>query len=372
MRILQIGMTDNLGGIESYLINYYRNINKEKVQFDFINIYNQNLCFQDEIEKLGGKVYKVSSYYKHPLKYVNEVKKLIKKNNYEIIHCNMNSAVMLYPLIAAKFAGAKVIIAHSHNNCSDKGILKKILHNVNKHFIDLFANYYFACSREAGEWFFSKKNMAGDNFFVINNPIDINKFVYSERIRKKVKKELHIEDDTFTVGHVGRFTPQKNHDFLIEVFEKFHKMNNNSKLILIGVGELQDKIRIKVKKKNLTNNVIFLNNRNDVNEIMQCMDFFILPSLYEGFGIVLIEAQASGLPILTSLNIPDSVKITDSFHKLPLNVQPEKWARKIKEITIKNRTLDKKLMVFDVDKCSRALENIYYDCLKRKEYNLNE
>ena len=156
MRVLQIGMTDNLGGIETFLINYYRNIDKTKIQFDFVNIYDKKLYFQDEIENMGGKVYKLTSYYKKPIKYIKELIRTINENNYEIIHCNMNSAAMIYPLIAGKFSKAKIIIAHSHNSSSDKGILKSILHSINKHFIPFFANTFFACSNEAGKWFFSE------------------------------------------------------------------------------------------------------------------------------------------------------------------------------------------------------------------------
>ena len=164
IRVLQLGMTDTLGGIETFLMNYYRNIDKSRVQFDFVNIYSNDLCFQNEIISLGGNVYKAPNYYKHPFKYIMFVSKLIKEYDYKIVHCNMNSAAMLFPLIAAKVASAKIIISHSHNASSDKGIIKTIMHNINKHFIPFFANYYFACSYKAGKWFYSKRILNYRNF----------------------------------------------------------------------------------------------------------------------------------------------------------------------------------------------------------------
>lgn len=360
IKVLQMGMTDNLGGIETYLINYYRNIDKNKVQFDFTNIYSNKLCFQDEMENMGAKIYKVPNYYKHPLKYIFEVKDIIKNNNYEIVHCNMNSAAMLYPLIAAKIAGAKIIIAHSHNSSSDKGVAKTILHNVNKHFIPLFANRYFACSVEAGQWFFSKKIIDSSDFKIIKNAIDINKFKFNEEIRNKVRKSLCIDKNTFVIGHVGRFAKQKNHSFLIDIFNDVVKKNYNSKLILVGIGELQDKIKNKVKILKLESKVLFLNNRNDVNEIMQAMDVFVLPSLYEGLGIVLVEAQSSGLPVITTNQIPSVTKISDNYRCLSLKESSNDWAKEIVMLKKVERT-NVKLNQFDIKVCSNELVQLYLE-----------
>lgn len=318
MRILQIGMTDNLGGIETFLINYYRNIDKTKIQFDFVNIYKEKLYFQEEIENMGGKVYKLTSYYKNPIKYIKELKKLINQNKYEIVHCNMNSAAMIYPLIAGKISNAKVIIAHSHNSSSDKGLLKSVLHNINKHFIPLFANTFFACSNEAGKWFFNKNILNSDKFKVIYNAIDTEKFIYNEQIRHKKQKELKLDKNKIIIGHVGRFEKQKNHEFLIDIFNEILKINPNVMLLLIGEGSLKQHIKEKVTKLDLEDKVIFLGKRNDVNELYQVMDVFVFPSLYEGLGTVLIEAQYSGLPCVVSNNIPKEAQITRRFEYLEL------------------------------------------------------
>ena len=278
IKVLQIGMTDNLGGIESYLINYSRNIDRSRVSFDFINISSNPLCFEEELKKSGSQIYKISSYYKNPLKYIIELKKIIKKNNYQIIHCNMNSAVMLFPLIAAKMAKAKVIIAHAHNSSSDKGFLKSLLHVVNKRFIPFFANTYFACSYKAGEWFFNRRILNGNHFYLIYNAIDEEKFKYSKNTRKKVREKLNIKDNTFVIGHVGRFVVQKNHMFLIETFYEFQKRYSNTLLLLIGIGPLFEKMQLKVKKLGLSSSVKFLGQQTNVNELYQAMDIFAFSS----------------------------------------------------------------------------------------------
>lgn len=367
IRILQIGMTDNLGGIETFLINYYRKIDKEKYQFDFINIYNNPLCFQEEIINMGGKIYNVSSYYKHPIKYIREVVKIINENNYEIIHCNMNSAAMIFPLVAGKISNAKVVISHSHNSSSDKGLPKTILHNIGKHFIPIFANTYFSCSLKAGEWFYSKKILKSDNHYIIYNSVDLNKFKYDEKLRSKIRKKFNIDDDNFVIGHVGRFNKQKNHAFLIKVFNEIHKINENSTLFLIGQGPLQKRIEEKVKKLNLEKSVIFLGKRNDVSELYNAMDLFVLPSLYEGLPLVGIEAQASNVECVFSDSITHELQISDKCWYIPLN--KELWTRLIliistnKKSNKANNSID--TSNFDINISTNRLINIYDERLRK-------
>lgn len=337
IKVLQVGMTDNLGGIENYLINYYRNIDKSKVQFDFINIYPNDLCFQDELISGGSKVYKVSNYYKHPIKYIKEVKRIVRDNNYDIIHCNMNSAVMLYPLIAAKKGGAKVVIAHSHNASSDKGVIKSLLHSINKRFIPLFANKYFACSDKAGQWFYSKKILNSNNYYVIKNAINTDKFKYNEKVRENKRRELNISDDTLLLGHVGRFNRQKNHTFLIDIFNEVHKKNTNSKLVLVGIGPLYNEIENKINQLDLNDSVLLLGQRNDVNELMQAMDIFVLPSLYEGLPLVGVEAQASGLNCIFSSSVTTTISLFDNNKFISLKESADYWANIILECKKNNR-----------------------------------
>ncbi len=357
IRILQMGMTDNQGGIETFLINYYRNIDKSKIQFDFTNIYNNKLCYQDEIEKSGGKIYEVSNYYKHPIKYIKDVIKIIKENNYSIVHCNMNSAVMIYPLIAAKIAHAKFIIAHSHNSSSDKGIVKKVLHNINRNFIPFLATNYWACSDKAGIWFF-KKNVKSEKFKIINNAVDLNDFKYDENVRIKIRKELNIDEDNLVIGHVGRFNKQKNHEYLIEIFNQILLIEPKSTLLLIGEGPLKEDIINKANAMKIDKKIIFLGYRNDVNKLMMAMDCFVLPSLYEGLPLVGVEAQASGLPFICSSSITDEILLSDYSVKIDLSENPKKWADNI--LKMKNiKRASNKFEKFDIVSCTIFLEKTY-------------
>ena len=318
IRILQIGMTDNLGGIETFVMNYYRHMDRDKIQFDFIN-FRDTLCYQDEIEALGGKVYTVASYYKHPLRYLRQVKQIIRENGYRVVHCHMSSAVFVYPLIAAKHGGAKTVIAHAHNSSSDKGLLKAVLHALNKHLIPRYATDFFACSETAGRWFFSDRIRRSDSYSVIHNAIDLDTFKPDDASRANKRRELGIADTTLVLGHVGRFVKVKNHDFLIDVFAKVHEQRPDSVLLLVGRGPLEGEIKEKVARLGLADAVLFLGKRDDVNELYRAMDVFALPSLYEGLGTVLIEAQACGLPCIASTAVTPKAKIADDVAILPLD-----------------------------------------------------
>lgn len=357
MRVLMIGCTNNLGGIETFTHNYYSQLKNYDIKIDFINMYDR-ICFQDEYEKNNSKIYKIINYRKHPIKYIKELCKIIKDNEYDIVHFNMNSAVFLYPLISAKICSVPGIIAHSHNASNDMGLLKSILHNVMKKFIPFFANTYFACSKKAGDWFFSKKIIKSSNFYVIENAIDIDKYRFDIKIRQKKQEELNINPSTFVIGHVGRFNKQKNHIFLIEMFYKYNKINNNSLLLLIGCGPLLDEIKCLTKKLKLEDNVKFLGQRHDVNELYQLMDVFTLPSLYEGLPLVGVEAQMSGCYCLFSNEITEEVKINRNIDFLKIScVEP--WVNRIIEIEKSDFDRNCKTNSYNIKKSAEKLFNIY-------------
>ncbi len=367
IRVLQIGMTNTMGGIETYLMNYYKNINREEIQFDFIDISDGNLCFKNQIISLGGKVYDVKSYYRHPLKYIKEIKRIITENNYQIIHCNMNSGVMIFPLIAAKISKAKIIIAHSHNTSSDKGIIKSILHNINKHAIPFLANMYFACSTEAGKWFFSKKILNSNKFIIIKNAIDIDEFLYNEEMRKIKRKELNINDETLVIGNVGKFFKQKNHRYLLKIYKKVEEENKDSVLLLIGKGPLKSKIQSEIEKDKLNNKVIFLEDRRDVAQLMQAMDVFVLPSLYEGLPLVGIEAQVAGLKCCFSNSITKELKISSNIKYLDLKKKADEWKDYILEKYERKSEIDTiRASGYDIEIEAKKLERLYMEMLKKK------
>ena len=363
IRILQLGMTNNLGGIETFLMNYYKSMDKNDIQFDFINIYDTPLCFQDEIKDMGGKIYNVPTYYRHPIKYINSVKKIINNSSYQIIHCNMNSAAMIFPLIAAKLSNAKIIIAHSHNASSDKGIIKSIMHSINKHFIPLLATNYFACSDKAGKWFYSNKILKSNKYKVIYNAIDIKKFQFNSKIRTIKRQELNINEDTLVIGHVGRFNKQKNHKFIIDVFKDVYDVNHNSILLLIGIGPLENEMKKKTKELGLIDNVKFLGQRNDVNELYNIMDIFVLPSLYEGLPLVGVEAQINGVKCLFANTITTELSISKECEYIKLD--KNKWSEKILKYKNDKRIEKTTCKKFNINDNSIMLGNIYKEELEK-------
>ena len=359
LKVLQIGMTYNFGGIEAYLINYYRKICQSNISFDFVNIYSENLCYSDEIKKYGGQIYNVSNYYKHPIKYICQIKKIINDKAYYIVHCNMNSAAMIYPLIAAKVSDAKIIISHAHNSASDRGLLKKILHNLNKRLITHLANNYFSCSVKAGEWFFSKKIMLSDKYKIIYNAIEIEKYKYNSDYRKEIRNELKISNDCFVIGHVGRFNKQKNHLVLIDIFHKVYQTNKKTKLLLIGDGPMLEKIKERIKHYGIEDAVIILGKRKDVYKLYNAMDLFVLPSLYEGLPLVGVEAQVNGLKCLFSRTIDSELSISEYCEYIPLDT--EKWVTKINSFDGKRNHNYIDYEKFDINCNSQNLINIYME-----------
>ena len=270
----------NGGGVESVVMNYYMNIDRNKIQFHFLCDEDSTDISYEEIEKLGGKVIVIPPYQKL-FKYQKELYRIFKENNYKIIHSHIN-ALSVFPLRIAKKAGVPIRIAHSHSTSNKKEWKKNILKMILRPFSKLYANNYFACTEYAGKWLFGEKVVERKELNVINNAIDLKKFEFNENTREDLRKELGIKEDVLVIGHVGRFMKQKNHEFLIDVFEKAIKQDDNIYLILVGQGPLEDKIKEMAKEKGIEDKILFLGQRNDVNKLYQAMDIFVLPSLYEG------------------------------------------------------------------------------------------
>lgn len=327
------------GGLEAFLMNYYRNIDKEQIQFDFIADNDSlNLIPKDEIEALGGKVIEVPPY-QHVFSYIKELKNIFKENNYLIVHSNIN-ALSVFPLYAAKKAGVPIRIAHSHSTTNKKEWKKNLLKCVLRPFAKVYANEYFCCSEHAGRWLFGDKLFESGKVHIINNAIDVNKFSYNEDVRNKIQKELNIENK-IVIGHIGRFVAQKNHEKVIDIFNDFHKNNKNSILLLIGDGPLKDDIKQKVIKLQLEDNVLFLGQKENINEYYQAMDLFLFPSLYEGFGMVMIEAECSNLPCVASTEVPKIVKINENVSFVNLFQDLDVWTSNITDVLMKTTRKDK-------------------------------
>lgn len=310
VRVLHVITGMGSGGAEALIMNWYRNIDRTKVQFDFLLRSDDNM-YSEEINKMGGKVYVMPSYPRHYIKNYRDTKEFLKKNRYKIIHVHGNALIYTNILPMAKKLGIPCRIMHSHNTDTQKKMYRPV-HYLKRINITKYITDALACSDEAGKWMFKNHD-----FTVLKNGIEINKFIYDSELRSKKRKELGIEDK-FVFGHVGKFLPSKNHYFLINVFEKVVKQSPECVLLSIGEGPLQEEIERMALDKGIADKIRFLGVRRDVNELMQAMDLFLFPSLFEGLGIVLIEAQTSGLHTLVSSQVVRECKITDLVRFLPL------------------------------------------------------
>lgn len=359
IRVLQVVNNMHRAGLETMLMNYYRHMDREKIQFDFLTHRPEKDDYDDEIESLGGKVYHAPRLYpqNYPA-YFKYMEQFFKEHpEYKIMHSHID-AMSYLPLRAAKKAGVPVRIAHSHNTSIDKDF-KRLLKLYFRSRITSVANYYYACGQEAGKFLFPEKE-----FTVIPNAIDTTKFLHNEKIRENKRRELNVSKE-FVIGHVGRMSYQKNHKFLIEIFKALQEKCSDTILLLIGVGEKEEEIRKLVSDLNITEKVRFLGNRNDVNELYQAMDAFILPSFFEGIPVVGIEAQFAGLPCIFSDKVPREVAFTDRCEFLPLEQGADYWAdtiMKTKELSY-NRVIDKYMcdMRYDIEQSYKILEQLYLD-----------
>jgi glycosyltransferase EpsF len=308
------------GGVEAVIMNYYRHIDRTKVQFDFICDEDSTNIPYGEIEKLGGKVILCPPYQKIH-KYMKFLEKLFREKKYRIVHSNINT-LSVFPLRAAKKAGVKVRIAHSHSTSNPKEWKKNLLKNTLRPFSKKYATDYFACSEHAGRYLFGDKSFNAGKVTIIPNAIDIEMFKYDPIARKKLRKEIGLRNDDFVIGHIGRFVKQKNHAFLIDVFAEVKK--ENAKLVLVGQGPLREEIENKVKKLGLEKDVFFLGQRNDANKLYSVFDVFCLPSLYEGLGVVAIEAQINERKLLLSDKVPVEAIISDKAERLELDCR--RWS----------------------------------------------
>ena len=315
------------GGVEAVVMNYYRHIDRNKIQFDFICDSDSTNIPYDEIKKLGGKVILIPPYQK-VFKYHRELKKVLKEGNYKIVHSHIN-ALSVFSLWAAKSAKVPVRIAHSHSTSNKKEWKKTLLKNILRPFSKVFATDYFCCSELAGRWLFGNKTYDQGKVYLLNNAIDVDKFKYNEKIRKEKRKELNIKDKDLVIGHIGRFVKQKNHEFLIDIFNEVHKQNKNTILLLAGEGPLKEEIENKVKDLGLEKNVKFLGQRKDANELYQAMDVFLLPSLYEGLPVVGVEAQAAGLLCFFSTDMTKETKVLETTQFISLTNTPQYWSKEI-------------------------------------------
>lgn len=319
-RVVEFGYSSNLGGVETFIKNIVMNTS---IPIDLVVTTEEKIPFEDEFIAKGSRIFRIPSRRSAPMKYKHNIENLLREHpEIKVVHVHLNSCSSIEALEAARNVGAKCIV-HSHSSNSNFNRLTKTLHTLNKKRLNKLADVMLACSDAAGYFIFGNSD-----FEVIKNGIDTGMFSFNPMYRDEIRREFDI-GDRFTLCHVGMFAPVKNHEFLIEVFASVVEKRSDSVLILVGTGSEQEKIREKVSALGLGENVIFTGRRTDVEKIMSAADIFVLPSRFEGFPIVLVEAQSEGLPCVVSDVVPNEAKILKNFEFISLDADLNAWSEKI-------------------------------------------
>lgn len=356
IRVLQMISSLYMGGSQAMIMNLYKNINREKVQFDFVVDHPEYDAYLSLINELGGKVYNVPLFNGRNIKEVKNAwnRLFIDHPEYRILHSHSRSYASLYLPVARKH-GVKTII-HSHNTSNGSGI-KAVAKNILQYPLRFQSDYYFGCSKDAGRWLFGEKIVNSDRFFVLKNAIDAQSFRFNESIRDEYREQFGITDETIYI-QVGSLTDQKNHLFTLDVFEQLNKIKNNFKLFIVGVGEKQGLIENRIKELKLQDKIILLGRRDDVNKLLQMADCYIMPSLYEGLSVAAIEAQASGIHCVLSDVVSKDVKITNVCEFLPLDI--DVWVRMLNKRFERADTYENVLKSgYDIKTTSKWLSDFY-------------
>lgn len=332
VRILNLFTIMNRGGAETMVMNYYRNVDRSRVQFDFMVHRQERGAYDDEIEAMGGKIYQMPPIKPGKFgKYKKELKRFFNEHpEYQIIHSHM-SELGYFAFKEAKAHNVKCTICHAHNAPHFKSEtfgekLKDIMRWIFKHKIRKYTDHKFICGMDAGKWLFGRRHKK--KFIMMNNAIDAEKFRWNESRAKALREEWELEDK-FVICHVGRFNAQKNHSLLIDIFNLVHYQRPNSVLLLAGDGDLEERIKAKVEGLGLSDCVRFLGVRSDINDILLASDVFLFPSLYEGLPVTLVEAQASGIKCVISDAIPADCQITKNIDIVPLEASTGNWANAV-------------------------------------------
>lgn len=359
IRVLQIVDHMGIGGIQAFIMNVYRNIDRDKYQFDFLLHRKDKNAYAQEIERLGGIIYYVPARNQGIIKNIRTLNAFFKRHReYKVVHQHESSLSYIEPLIVACNNNVPVRIIHSHSTRMGNNMIHRVLHYLNAKRIHKIATNYLACGELAGKWFYGESKVK-DGFSVVINGIRLRDYEYDEIVRSQMRENLGI-GKSVVYCHVGRFDEVKNHRFLIDVFKEIQVKEPSSMLVLVGQGILMDDIKKKVKDVNLDDKVIFLGFRKDINRILQAVDAVILPSIYEGFPVTAIEAQAAGLPFFMSDSISKEAIIKSNAYSISLEKSAKFWADFI--IQRIKRLPDNSVMYkggFDIGNTIKTLCDIY-------------
>lgn len=361
IRVVHVLNSLNCGGAETLAVNLLRHIDRSKYAFDFVVHTDTEGFYDKEVESMGARIYRIPQYkiYNHA-EYIKAWKELLRLHpEWKIIHGHVYSIASVYLKVAKNF-GLKTI-CHVHGVSFGTGI-KGTIKNFYKRRVRAVADYKLACSKEAAVWMYGTNCLNDNNTMVLNNGIDINKYTVNVDIRKTMRNRYGIPESTEVLGHIGRFNACKNHEFLVNVFAAYHSQHADSMLVLVGDGELRQKIKEKVVAMGLQGKVLFVGLQNNVADYLQMMDVFLLPSLYEGLGIVLIEAQANALRcvVTDSLQVSKDGDISGESIFVPLDVNT--WIAAIKIQIGKGRLKNLQYLQnspYDIKNSIRKLVNLY-------------
>lgn len=373
IRVLHITEMLSAAGIESFIMNVYRKIDRSKVQFDFLVLRDEHEFYEDEVNSLGGHKYWIHSNKGNTLLRIIEESKMIRQflqnHPYDIVHIHYTTPLRAPYLKEIKGAGVSTRIYHAHSAfVSGKNIIKHMVYGYMRKNITKYATDYFACSKAAGEWIFEKKLLSDGKVKVIYNGLEIDRFTFSEKKRIEIRNELKIENK-FVLVHTGRFTEQKNQMFLVNVFNKLHKKDSDTFLLLLGDGPLKANVEARVKELKIADSVLFLGVRNNVQDYLFAADCYVMPSLYEGLPVAGVEAQCAGLPCVFSENITREVGLLNETTFLSLEQSVDKWCEEIYKLKGHRNNLaynEIREAGYDMSDVANRLQAFYMERAKKK------
>ena len=331
--VLVFGMTENPGGVESFLMNYYRRIDLERFHFDFLCNSYDPVAFEDEIHRMGGRTIHFTSRRRNPLRFKRELESFFVKHagEYQAIWVNVNSLANIDYLKMAKKYGIPRRIIHSHNSRNMDSALRGKVHGMNRRIIHRYATDFWACSQSAAEWFYRDDLM--DRVVLVRNAIDLERLAYNDEKRKQIRAQYGLEEK-FLIGNVGRLHHQKNQSFALKVFRKVLDRREDAHLVLIGQGEDEEKLKEEARQLGIADHVLFAGLSRDVPGWLSALDVFLFPSTFEGQPIAALEAEASGIPVLASLEGSPTAGLLDNFKLLSLQETPERWAEELLKLPL--------------------------------------
>lgn len=331
IKILHLFTTLDNGGVESFLYNYYSKMDHNKIRFDFVVPCDDIGFLENKMIDFGGCVYHVAKFKVNPLKQINQLNKIMKNGNYDVVHCHGYKSIL--GIILAKKNGIKVRIMHSHMAYVKENFFSCLFRKIVVFIINRLATDKFACGIDAAKWLYGESDYNNGSVKIINNAIDLKRFRYNNVYRDEIRSELSLNiDNEILIGNIARLTEQKNQMYSLKIMKTLISEGYNAKLILVGNGEDKEKLVAECQKLNIVDSVYFLGVRTDISKILSALDVFILPSLYEGLPVVLAEVQASGLNCLVSSSVTKEISLTSNIEYLDLDNNVDQWIKEIKKM----------------------------------------